>query len=55
MVYVAAQAGYSEKETGRMSVRKWLQVFEAFKKHHNMTAARQLFAEPEKAVSVMDL
>lgn len=48
-------SGYSVEEVGHMTVGRWGQVFDHYKKIHNMNVKRLAFAEPEKAVSVMNL
>lgn len=49
------QIGYTEQQVGHMYFWKWAHMYDAFKKYHNMTIKQEIFAEPEKIVSIMDL
>jgi len=46
--------GYTEKEVAHMYFGKWCDLFEEFKKMHNITMRRQVF-EQQKIASMMDL
>ena len=48
------QIGYREKEIAHMYMGKWLDLFDEFKKMHNITMKRMTFEE-KKVVSMMDL
>lgn len=46
--------GYTEKEISHMYLGKWSDLYEEFKKMHNITMKRQIFEE-KKVESLMDL
>lgn len=48
------QIGYSEKEIAHMYIGKWNDLYDEFKKMHNMTMKRMIFEE-KKEVSLLDL
>ena len=47
-------AGHS-REIGHMYFGKWCDIFEHYKKMHNMAIKKMIFAEPQKEVSILDL
>ena len=49
------QIGYTEREIGHMYFGKWCDLFEQYKKMHNIKMQRGLFEEPKKVVSLFDV
>lgn len=37
--------GFSEREVGHMTIKKWLQLYEHYRKYHNFKAKNYLFKE----------
>ena len=54
VVLIGMRIGYTEKEVAHMYFDKWCDLFEEFKKMHNITMRRQVF-EQQKIASMMDL
>jgi len=49
------QFGYSEREVGFLRYGKWADLFESYKKVHNITVEKKIYSEPEKVVSIFDI
>ena len=54
IVYVGMEIGYREKEIAHMYLGKWCDLFEEYKKMHNIRMQRMIFTE-KKVQSLMDL
>ena len=54
IVLIGMKIGYSEQEVAHMYLGKWLDLYEEFKKMHNMTMKRMIFEE-RKVGSLLDL
>ena len=48
-------AGYTEREVGRMSFGKWQDLYFEWKRLHNMRMERLVFKGTEEAHSLMEL
>lgn len=48
------EIGYNEKEISHMYFGKWADIYEEYKKMHNIRMQRMIFSE-EKTVSLLDL
>ena len=55
ILFIALELGYREKEVARMYYGKWCDLFEQYKKMHNIRMRRVTFEEPKKVVSLLDL
>ena len=55
IVFIGMQIGYCEKEIAHMYFGKWCDLFEHYKKMHNLKMTRSLFEEPKKAVSLLEI
>ena len=55
ILFVALELGYREKEVACMYYGKWCDLFEVYKKMHNIRMRRVTFEEPRKEVSLLDL
>ena len=42
--------GFTEKEVGHFTIKKWLILFEQYKKHHNFKAKGYIFKEESSQV-----
>lgn len=49
------QIGYSEREIGRMKYAKFCELFEEYKKLHNMSTKRMIYIDPENPVSMEEI
>ncbi len=49
------QIGYREKEIAHMYFGKWADLFQEYKRMHNIKVKRIPFEEEKKVVSLMDL
>lgn len=54
MVYVGMQIGYCESDIAHMYFGKWMDLYEEFKKMHNIRIKRMVFTE-KKVESLIDL
>lgn len=55
LVFMGMQFGYREIEVGHMYLRKWVELFDVYKRIHNMKMNRGMYkTEPEK-VSLLDI
>ena len=54
IVFIGMRIGYSEREIAHMYLGKWLDLYEEFKKMHNICMKRSVFEE-KKVASLMDL
>jgi|LAHS01.1.fsa_nt_gb hypothetical protein len=48
------QIGYTERQIARMYYGKWVDMYQEFKKYHNMKINRIVF-DSDEVVSIMDL
>ena len=55
VLYIGLELGYREKEIAYMYYGKWCDLFEQYKKMHNIRMERKIFEEPKKEVSLLDL
>ncbi len=55
IVFIGMQIGYTEKEVASMYFGKWCDLFEQYKKMHNIRMKKALFEEPKKVVSLYDI
>lgn len=46
--------GFSEREVGRFTLKKWSLLYKHFRMYHNFCAANQLFKEEKAAASTSD-
>lgn len=54
LVFIGMQIGYTEKEISHMYLGKWFDLYDEFKKMHNISMRRQVFGE-KKVASLLDL
>ena len=54
IVFVGMEIGYREQEIAHMYLGKWCDLFEEYKKMHNIRMQRMIFTE-KKVQSLMDL
>lgn len=54
IVFIGMKIGYTEREVAHMYLGKWCDLFEEFKKMHNVEMRKQVY-EKQKATSLMDL
>lgn len=51
--------GFSEKEVGRMTLKKWVLLFKAYKQMFDnemlLTASRKTYAEVERPITIDDV
>lgn len=51
--------GFTEKEVGRMTFKKWVSLFKAYKKMFDnemlLTAARKTYEEVERPITIDDV
>ena len=53
-IFIGMQIGYTERQIARMYYGKWVDMYQEFKKYHNMKINRIVF-DSDEVVSIMDL
>ena len=56
LVFIGMQIGYKEMDIAHMSFKKWAELYEAYKEHHNFIMSKGIYKRQQpQNDSLMDL